>query len=210
MVRIKVWNFSLFVVLSVFATSCKEYSNIIKEAKDNKEKHPEQRVFDGEVEPDFPNESQNDKNLLGVDSNNNGIRDDVETWINFIGHDYNHRMALKMLAKSEVKRLIAGDKDDKFLKTQAAKDYWDAFLCVRYIENSIFGNEVHLSDDLIKIFYNTKKRVKAYEKFDSGTIVYESNVKNIEAGKEFLTCGFKIENLNDVISKYNKSIEEYR
>jgi hypothetical protein len=199
---------SLIFVITV--SGCKEYESLILSSKEFKLAHREQRVFDGEVEPDFPNESQNDETLLGVDSNNNGIRDDVEIWINFIGHDYNHRMALKMLAKSEVKRLVAGDKKDRVLKTQAAKDYWDAFLCVHFIENSALGNHNHPSEVLDKIFYNTKKRLKAYEGFETGTIVFESNIKNLEVGKEFLTCSFAIEKLNDVISKYNKSIEEYR
>lgn len=191
-------------------SGCYEYEKNISDARDNKHKHPEQRFFDGEAEPPFPDENENGKTLLGVDVNYNGIRDDVEIWINFIGKDYNHRMALKMLARSEVKRLIAGDKRIKALKTQAAKDYWDAFLCVRYIEKSIYGLNNYPSLDLLEVVYNTESRIHAYKYLESGSVVYESNNKNLEAGTEYSVCDFKIENLDLVIQNHTKALEELR
>lgn len=52
-------------------------------------------VFDGVVEPDFPDEKENNKTLEGVDSNHDGVRDDIEIWINRTAEDQYVRWAMK-------------------------------------------------------------------------------------------------------------------
>ncbi len=52
-------------------------------------------VFDGVVEPYFPDEKENNKTLEGVDSNHDGVRDDIEIWINRTAEDQYVRLALK-------------------------------------------------------------------------------------------------------------------
>lgn len=171
---------------------CEEYSNIIKEARLNKLKHPEQRVFDGEVEPNFPDKN-NDKTLLGIDENKNGIRDDVDIWINYVGISYNHRMALRQLAKQEVKRLQAGAFEDSASYAQIAKDIWDGGLCSAYVEHGNFKCEEYPSLMIDQIIYNTSLRRKSYENFRKSTVVYKSNIENMNTKREYLACGFKVE-----------------
>jgi hypothetical protein len=65
--------------------SCKEQGKL--EAKDNKVAgvniYDGKRLeFNGKLEPPAPDPIENDKTLLGIDSNDDGIRDDVERWIN--------------------------------------------------------------------------------------------------------------------------------
>ena len=40
-----------------------------------------QTVINGHTLPPEPDKALNDSTLLGIDSNNNGVRDDVERWI---------------------------------------------------------------------------------------------------------------------------------
>lgn len=54
------------------------------------------RVVDGEIEPPFPEKLGDD--AVGADVNENGIRDDVEIWINFNSSSSNERKAMKQLA----------------------------------------------------------------------------------------------------------------
>ena len=46
-----------------------------------KEKTNTAWIVDGHVLPPEPDKALNDSTLLGIDSNNNGVRDDVERWI---------------------------------------------------------------------------------------------------------------------------------
>lgn len=55
----------------------KEYEKI-KEMKE----HLGNRIVDGVPEPDMPDFYNNNTTLYGVDKNKNGVRDDVEIWIN--------------------------------------------------------------------------------------------------------------------------------
>jgi len=70
-------------------------------------------IYDGEKEPPMPNLLKIVPDELGFDSNKNGIRDDVEIWINRTGKNYNERMALRQYAKTSEKLL----KECRYVKT---------------------------------------------------------------------------------------------
>ena len=59
--------------------------------------------FDGVVEPDLPDEKENDKTLEGMDSNHDGVRDDIEIWINRTADDEYVRKSLKLKYKYKLK-----------------------------------------------------------------------------------------------------------
>lgn len=179
------------LVIMVFAASCEEYSNIIKDARENKSKHPEQRYFDDELEPLFPDDSDNNKRLVGIDNNNNGIRDDIDIWINYVGRDYNHRMALRQLAKVETKRLVAGASKNSRAYDQIAKDITDGFACTSFFEFHKYGDEERPSMLISNLVYNNSVRQKAYENFHRSTIVYKSNIEDLNVDKQYLACNYK-------------------
>lgn len=91
-----------------------EYEKLMKPAIEAKNKNPN-LVFDGEIEPPFPDREENDKTILGVDVNNNGVRDDVDIWINRTFMYADQRKALKQYAKSYITELIEAPKLDKKL-----------------------------------------------------------------------------------------------
>jgi hypothetical protein len=76
-----------------------DYERLIKDVRAQKLKEKQQRipnpVFEGITEPDFPNEEENNKTFEGVDANKDGIRDDIEIWINRISEDKEVRIATK-------------------------------------------------------------------------------------------------------------------
>lgn len=104
-----------------------KYEQLMKPAIDAKNKDPNITI-DGEIEPPFPDEKENDKTILGVDINNNGVRDDVEIWINRTFKYSDQRKALKQYAKSHIKELIEAPNLDKKLaftltqETEASAD----------------------------------------------------------------------------------------
>lgn len=195
-------NFKLLVMVAmVFLGSCKEYDKIISDAEEFKKSHPEKRVVDGEIEPDIPNEKENNRTLLGVDANKNGIRDDIDIWINYVGFNYNHRMSLRQFAREEVKRLVAGASENTSAYEQVAKDFYDASQCAEYIEFGKYIGEKSPSSQIIQLTYNTAIRRKGYEQFHRSTLVYKSNLENLYTIEAYRACQFKIENLQDLIKK---------
>jgi hypothetical protein len=63
-----------------------KYDRLMKPIEEIKKKEKSEGisnpVYDGITEPDFPDRDLNDSTLEGVDSNGDGVRDDVEIWIN--------------------------------------------------------------------------------------------------------------------------------
>lgn len=58
------------------------------------------KTFDGMPEPRMPSNSELDSTIEGIDANKNGIRDDVEIWINRKFDNSDHRRGLKQYAKA--------------------------------------------------------------------------------------------------------------
>lgn len=83
---------------SFFESDYDKLMNPIKEMKLAEKKAGKPNpTFDGVVEPDFPDEKLNNDTLEGVDSNKDGVRDDVEIWINRVAEDEYVRLSLKHL-----------------------------------------------------------------------------------------------------------------
>lgn len=57
-------------------------------------------VLWGDLEPNLPKDDENNKSISGIDSNANGIRDDVEIWINRNSGDLNTALALRNFTKA--------------------------------------------------------------------------------------------------------------
>jgi hypothetical protein len=64
-------------------------------------------IYDGFVEPDFPDENENIKTLKGVDSNRDGVRDDIEIWINRTAEDLYVRSALKESYRKQMELFLS-------------------------------------------------------------------------------------------------------
>lgn len=78
-----------------------DYNSLIKQAYKRKEEFISLSVFDGVYEVQIP-DSEKNLNGLGVDSDSNGIRDDIDIWINRMSNSFNERMAMRQYAKVQL------------------------------------------------------------------------------------------------------------
>jgi len=154
--------------------------------------------------PPMPDEKKNNETLLGIDSNNNGIRDDVEIWIlkTYSTQKYpKTKIAIAMQYAKAAQKILenptikskryldnAVDCENYILFDKAKKLNLKSFKAVKFtVDNAIINNS--LRDQI----FNTKNRIEQYFKFNtscSGHIfeVGESN-ENV--------CAFNIHELGE-------------
>jgi hypothetical protein len=221
--------FSLLFLL-LFFVACNDYEKVMGPALKVKmgDKNPNP-VFDGEVEPAMPDPSENDKTLLGIDSNKNGIRDDIDIWINRTGKTYNERMALRQLAKAYRDEWIAGNmayenfqkgpidvfnpKERDYnrmisglVQKSASADADATMGCMHFIfvePRYIYEDVAKISDSLFKLYNNTalrKEAKKAYYTYNHYYAVSEDKKNKYEY------CNFTIENLDQEKNSYEKAL----
>ena len=163
------------ILIFIFLISCEEKYEPIE--------------VDGNLQPPMPSKEERDKTILGVDSDNDGLRDDVEILINKIGDTRNRREALRQKHRYyqlAVSAYIAGDKKkalEKFLKSVESSTCMSAFYG-SVVEKRVFRRK------LDALTMNTKKRLDIYYKIDllSAGIVTEGLPP-----KEWKTrCEFKV------------------
>ena len=189
----------LVLILGVVTASCNRYEELVGQARDNKEKKGVQ-FFDGEKEPEFPEAKENNQTILGVDNNKNGIRDDIDVWINYTAKDKNQRMALRQLATKLQKIMNYDERVAKVVKEGVASEVWEAMICLSFFERGKKAEEL-LFPKLSDVIFNSEKRIDAYKRFHYRGLVYGSNRDDARGEKEYLLCDFKIENLQDILKR---------
>jgi len=130
------------------------------------------KVISGHRLPPEPDPKINNSTLLGIDSNNNGVRDDVERWV-YETYKDNHPIYID-IAMQEARA------DKKILETpEKAREIHDevdkAVYCQSYYKyDAEFLNEPLLLEETVvneyfrsKIYFNTKERMDAYLHYDA-------------------------------------------
>jgi hypothetical protein len=223
----KLKNLTAFVFLLFFFVACNDYEKImgpaLKAKMEDKNTNP---MFDGEVEPPMPNPKDNDKTLLGIDTNNNGIRDDIDIWINRTGKTYNERMALRQLARAYREEWKAGnlayenfqkgpidvlnpverdyDRSISHKIQEATSKEAEANACLdfffiepRYDRAML----MRIDDSLRKLYENTGIRKEVQKEYYKFNHIYGPS----ENGKKYYEyCLFHIENLEQAKKDYKK------
>ena len=108
-------------------------------------------------------EKLDDQTLLGPDKNNDGVRDDVEYWINKHAKDVNVKHASMMYAKYY--RLALENVDDREKCNEMTHKQLDYYGCV--LELMEFDKARDYLDKLKKNLVNTKQRVRKEVLMDS-------------------------------------------
>lgn len=147
------------------------------------------KEFDGFVEPDIP--AENDS-LLGIDNNKNGIRDDVEIWINRSEDTYNKRMSLRQLAADLQYLLDSAEKDNVDLISHATSVTYSSSICVTYVFNGRDGYDV--VKKLREVVFNSRKRLKALENIEKHNFVYGTIIKDLSTKDDYRSCNFRLKN----------------
>jgi len=91
-------------------------------------------VFDGVIEPDFPDEKENNKMLDGVDANHDGVRDDIEIWINRTTEDQYVRWAMKDNYKKNIEAYKTIELNSAELEVhKGMAEYSDSSYCLLFM-----------------------------------------------------------------------------
>lgn len=112
-------------------------------------------------------EENGKKTLAGIDSDNNGVRDDVQRWINeSFNSNANMKKALGQISKSEQSKIINSNNEEQ--ATLLIKNKRPIYCLYERMEES---NLVYSSmvKDFEKLTYNTIDRLKAFVKIQNLT-----------------------------------------
>jgi hypothetical protein len=166
-------------------------------ALDAKKDHPELTSFDGEVEPPMPTYFSNNMSVLGIDSNNNGIRDDVDIWINRTAYNYNERMAMRQFArvvqeKLKICDLRLNDKVDAMIVHRS-----DGYFCLAATSDYL-RQENFIVGSIEDLTFSTLLRRHCLKYYAYTPAVYE----RVVTSDFHKSCQFKIQNESDLIKKY--------
>jgi hypothetical protein len=128
--------------------------------------------------PPMPNSKENDKTLLGIDTNSNGIRDDVEIYIYNRFQGYTNSKVEREMAMQWARRaqqtLISPEtayEDKKYELTDkvlSCEYYYRTYLKdVSYKEGLAYRMEHKIFNAEFKdTVFNTKERLKAYFRYN--------------------------------------------
>jgi hypothetical protein len=128
-------------------------------------------VVNGFTLPPYPDPTENDKTLLGIDTNNNGVRDDVERWLIFRYKDH-HRIVTEIGFQGARAHQIVIQDPSKAKETYPIEDA--AQFCNSYFRRyaNDFGDPILIDHTIITstayktMQFNTKERIKAYLTYD--------------------------------------------
>jgi len=170
-------NRVLLILLILFFNNC--------EGKDNnsKSKPTKPKVINGYTLPPEPDPKINNATLLGVDSNHNGIRDDVERWI--ITHyakdpKYPKTKTAIALQYAKASQYIISHDPKHAYENKTYEIFDRAMDCEGYTintlikENNITGVDIAniemdfntFNDSFKSKMFNTEERTKAYWQFN--------------------------------------------
>lgn len=151
-------------------------------------------VINGHTLPPEPDPKINNSTLLGIDSNNNGVRDDVERWIYTY---YSKPIEHAVMMQSAKAYQIVIQEPEKALENlpimQASvrcESYWSF---VAKDENQPYWLEEYKSyeKDISPIQFNTPERFLAYDKYNE-TLSAGSYGDNIEPKDWIKSCDFNM------------------
>ena len=129
-------------------------------------------TINGHTLPPEPDPKINNSTLLGIDSNNNGVRDDVERWIYDTYKDKHPiHIDIAMQAGKAYKKVLESPEKAKEIHDDVRKPLHCQFYYesdAKYLNESILVTENIVSEYFrSKIYFNTKERMDTYIKYDT-------------------------------------------
>lgn len=163
------------------------------------------RIVDGNQEPPYPDPDENNKTLLGIDSDNDGIRDDLEAVINDFGKNKNERNLLRKIYRlySERFRNTNPTKEEHLKNLDKFDTLFSCSLLVYESGVSEFNKHFRL---LSKMVLDTPLRLSADNNFTMKFPYSNEGLTDTEI--YFLgqcICGFKIEDQVSVFDRYRSN-----
>ena len=126
-------------------------------------------IVSGHVLPPEPDKTLNDSTLLGIDTNNNGVRDDVERWI-YEEYKYKHPIHIDIgMQAARASKMVLEHPE----KAREIRDNVDgALFCGWYYQHEAeeFNDPVLVHENIDGTvrskYFNTKKRSDVYWQYD--------------------------------------------
>lgn len=94
--------------------------------------------------------------IAGIDANKNGVRDDIEQYIEKKYPDPAQRAAMMQYAKARQNFILTSTTPEK--AHAAAEDLWRSFACVR---NQLGDAWLDATKDILAMYLNTRERLSA-------------------------------------------------
>ena len=131
----------------------------------------EPTVINGHTLPPEPDEKLNNSTLLGIDANENGVRDDVERWIYFKYQDKHpiHIDIALQAARAWQKVLEDPTRAKEIYPIVDAPTYCEGYykIYAKYFNKPILVNEaINTKYFRRNIIFNTEDRLEAFWQFD--------------------------------------------
>jgi len=144
-------------------------------------------IIDGHTLPPMPDETLNNSTLLGIDTNDNGVRDDVEIWIYTTYEDKPAFIKTIAMEKAKAYQIVIQEPE----KAIANERFMSAFVeCETYMESQ-YEYVKHkqypidpLGNGLKSVELNTEERIRAYLTYDgnlNGTSYHALSLKKRKA-----------------------------
>ena len=121
-------------------------------------------TINGHTLPPEPDPTINNSTLLGIDSNNNGVRDDIERKI-YATYTKSIQRAVMMQAFRTSQKMLADTDMVKNARDWEKEDI-KVIDCQAYLEEYKNVSEMRITDFVENNQYNTKQRVKKYLDYD--------------------------------------------
>ena len=110
--------------------------------------------------------------IQGDDANNDGVRDDIEEYIESLPDTATKKSALKQLHKALLSAMKAASSDSAVVRNDAAKKILDAVNCLHYTYPDDYSSQIK---NIQKITINTPLRFDAYIEYNEKIDVVDYN-----------------------------------
>ncbi len=174
----------------------KNYDALIAKAAKKQREHSEFIEFYGEMEPVIPGKDENSKTLLGIDANNNGVRDDIDVWVNRSALTQNENLAMKQYARAKQEWLRVCDQKLVDEVIVVNKKIENATTCLAAMSDYKRRENNYAKDKLELLILNIPSR-------SACTTFYAENSKAtpIAMGENVnFSCEFKVQYPENVMS----------
>jgi hypothetical protein len=207
-------KFLFFGILLVCSSCQNKYEKLdlmsMKEVMEIKQAEKgEQKKIDDDPEPSMPDMKKNEETVAGIDADNDGIRDDVEIWINRNFKTANERRAFKQYANVQMQWIIkkqnGGTDEDMRNMHQPLRDAMGCNSFVTKTFGDIKFNEMRTIEELLRqLVIDTELRARVSIQAD---IASRGGGATSELAfyDEYKLCNFKVDSLDDLV-KFWKSV----
>ncbi len=129
--------------------------------------------------------------LLGIDSDNDGVRDDIQRYIYLTySQEEKLRLALFQIASDYQDAMLHSD--DPEISYENEQKLIRSHLCLYYIKGGVH-NAMSIEDALFAEIHNTKERSRAYLEFSNSLAGKSSTLPSLKEWKN--CCEFDVDNM---------------